>query len=134
MKKTICLFLATMFLFSQVKWIDNINEAKKLSLQKNLAILAMVSSKTCPSCRYMKKQVFTNEKVYKFINKNFIALHLDLEYFRGNIPKSFRGRGLPRFYFSNHSLEVYFKSIGGVRYDSFLKVLQQAKNKFKGNK
>lgn len=114
-------------IFAKVEWVYDIDEAKELSRSKNKPIMAMASSKTCPSCRYMKRKVLNKSNVYNFINENFIPLHIDVKKYKDKVPASFKGRGLPRFYFSNSSLEVYAKHIGGIRADKFMEKLTTIK-------
>ena len=118
-KILLCLFLS-INIIAKVEWIYDIETAKELSISKNIPIMTMASSKTCPSCRYMKRKVLNKSNVYNFINKNFIPLYMDVKKYKGKIPSSFKGRGLPRFYFSNSDLEVYAQHIGGIREDKFM--------------
>ena len=129
MSKLLLLLITTAIMLAKINWIDDIEKARKLSQEKNLPIIAMVSSKTCPSCRYMKKKVLNKENVYNLINKNYIALHLDMKKYKKKLPSSFKGRGLPRFYFSNSNLEVYSQHIGGIRAKKFMKIIEKEKDK-----
>ncbi len=128
MMKVFLYLLISISLFAKIEWIYDLDKAKELSESKNIPIMAMMSSKTCPSCRYMKEKVLNQSDVYNFINENFIPLYMDVKKNKKKIPSSFKGRGLPRFYFSNSSLEVYAQHIGGIRASKFMRKIKKIKD------
>jgi thioredoxin-related protein len=129
MSKVLAFFIISILALAKVNWTEDVAKAIKLSKDKNLPIITIVTSKTCPSCRYMKRKVLSKENIYNFINTNFIPLKLDMKKYKKKLPTPFKGRGLPRFYFSDSNLEVYSKHIGGIREAKFMKILQKMKDK-----
>jgi thioredoxin-related protein len=72
----------------------------------------------------MKKHVFTNDEVKKYIDKNFISFQFDIS--DPDIPKQMQFWGIPRFYFSHDGENVYKKAMGGLKTDKFLTLIKES--------
>jgi thioredoxin-related protein len=110
---------------ASINWEKDYENAIEKAKKENKAIFVMVSSPTCPECNYMKKHVFTKDKIKKFINKNFISYQFDIS--DGNIPQQMQFWGIPRFYFSMDGENVYNKTMGGLKADKFMAFIKKSK-------
>lgn len=111
-------FLLVASLFASIDFEKNYNEAVKKANAENKPLLVMVSSPTCPECNYMKKHVFTQEDVSKYINENYVAVDFDIK--DENIPEQMKFWGIPRFYLSVDGENVLKKKMGGMKKEQFL--------------
>ena len=60
-----------------IKWQDELNDAKELAQYYKKPIFLFLESRGCYYCPIMKEKTFTNKKVIKEINDNFIPVILD---------------------------------------------------------
>lgn len=111
-------FLLVSSVFASIEFEKDYNKAVKKAKVDNKPLFIMVSSVTCPECNYMKKHVFTQEDVSKYINDNYVAVDFDIN--DENIPKQMQFWGIPRFYVSNDGENVLKKKMGGMKKDQFL--------------
>lgn len=70
-------FLSLNLSANQIKWQDELEDAKDLAQHFKKPIFLFMESRQCYYCPIMKEQTFTDERVIKEINKNFIAVILD---------------------------------------------------------
>lgn len=89
----------------------------------------------CGPCKVMDKEVFVNEKVGYFFNKNFINLKLDAEKNEGKlINKKYKVDAYPSFLFVNTKGELFLKHLGSLDVEDFLKMGANALKEFKSPK
>ncbi|MDA0987334.1 MAG: DUF255 domain-containing protein [Bacteroidetes bacterium] len=79
----ILLFLISLSSFSQtktpeLKWY-NFNEGIKLSSKQNKKLLVDVYTDWCTWCKKMDSNVYSNESVQSYLNKNFVVVKLNAE-------------------------------------------------------
>lgn len=108
-----------------LNWEKSYESAVKKAKEQNKPLFIMVSSPTCPECNYMKKKIFTQDKIKSYINKNFISYQFLHE--AKEIPKQMQFWGIPRFYFSKDGQNVYNKAMGGLKADKLLTLLTKSK-------
>ena len=128
MFKSILIFLTltgTIFAASSLNWEKDYNSAMKKAKEQNKEIFVMVSAPTCPECNYMKKNVFTNDEVKNYINKNFISYQFNID--DKNIPEQMQFWGIPRFYLSKDGKNVYKKVMGGLKTEKFMTFIKSEK-------
>ncbi|TLP39374.1 thioredoxin family protein [Arcobacter arenosus] len=111
-------FISTLSLFASINFEKDYNKALERLNSENKELLVMVSSKTCPECNYMKKHIFTQDEVANYINKNYVAVDLDIN--DKNIPEQMKFWGIPRFYISKDGENVLKKKMGGMKKEQFL--------------
>ena len=78
MKKLLILFLmVNSFAFNwngKVDWVMNYNQAKMLSKETHNPIFVDFALSHCPPCHWISSNIYTNEKVAKYMNSHFINL------------------------------------------------------------
>lgn len=110
--------ISAISMFASINFEKDYNKALEKSKSENKELLVMISSKTCPECNYMKKHIFTQDEVSNYINKNYVAVDLDIK--DKNIPEQMKFWGIPRFYISNDGDNVIKKKMGGMKKEQFL--------------
>ncbi len=110
--------ISAISLFASINFEKDYNKALEKSKSENKELLIMISSKTCPECNYMKKHIFTQDEVSNYINKNYVAVDLDIK--DKNIPEQMKFWGIPRFYISKDGENVLKKKMGGMKKEQFL--------------
>jgi len=110
--------ISAISLFASINFEKDYNKALEKSKSENKELLVMISSKTCPECNYMKKHIFTQDEVSNYINKNYVAVDLDIK--DKNIPEQMQFWGIPRFYISKDGENVLKKKMGGMKKEQFL--------------
>lgn len=71
------LFFSQTILAEEIKWQTELNDAKELAVYHKKPIFLFLESRKCYYCPIIKEQTFTDEKVIKMINNDFIPLILD---------------------------------------------------------
>ena len=61
----------------KIKWQHELNDAKDLAQKFNKPIFLFLESRKCYYCPIMREETFTDPKVIKELNENFISLILD---------------------------------------------------------
>ena len=132
MKKILLTF---MFLISCVFGAGDINfyhdyaSGAKAAKKEHKMMMIMIHVKGCPECNYMKEVIFTQPETKQFMSQNFVNLLLDFK--ETEIPSKYTQIGVPTFYFTDPDGNIVHKQIGAVRGNKFIKVLQEAKAKYK---
>jgi len=58
----------------KVSWAMNYESAKKLSIRTHKPIFVDLALSHCPPCKYISKNMYTDDKIANFINDNFIPV------------------------------------------------------------
>lgn len=95
----ICLFVISSFAIDwagKVTWAMNYYSAKRLSAQTHKPILVDIALSHCPPCKWISQNLYTDDKIASFINKNFIPVLIIVDkealpeelsnYFTGSTP------------------------------------------------
>ena len=130
MKKLIFLIIITIF-SSQVigqtsgmkffdgKWKSLLKQAKK----KDKIIFVDAYASWCGPCKYMSKNIFTNDKVGEFFNKNFVNYKMDMEKDEGvEIKKKYNVSVYPTYLFLNSDGEIVHRAVGSMPAKDFIKL------------
>lgn len=62
-----------------IKWIYDLNSAHEQSLATGKPMLIVCGGPWCVYCKKLEKEVLGNPTIARYINKTFIAVHLDSE-------------------------------------------------------
>lgn len=102
-------------------------EALKKAEEEDKIIFVDAYAVWCGPCKRMSKNVFTNEEVGKFYNKNFINVKMDME--RGEGPtfgKKYPVQAYPTLYYIDFDGEVVLKARGARKVEGFIDLGNQA--------
>lgn len=128
--KKIILVLVGVFLFAfdwggKVDWAMSYNSAKKLAAKEHKLIMVDVSLSECPPCRYLASEVYTNDKVAKYINTHFIPVFYlaDKDEIPVEVQNYFTG-STPTILFIKPNGELFYRMIGARPPQSFLLILK----------
>ncbi|NPA55155.1 MAG: thioredoxin family protein [Epsilonproteobacteria bacterium] len=58
----------------KVRWAMSYDSAKQLAIQTHKPIFVDLALSNCPPCRWISQNIYTDDKIADFINKNFIAV------------------------------------------------------------
>lgn len=98
-------------------------EAKK----QNKLIFIDCYTSWCGPCKWMAKNVFTDAKVIKFYNENFLNFKSDMEKGEGKqIRKDYNINGYPTLLYINGDGELQQRSLGGCDTAEFIKIGKKA--------
>lgn len=122
------IILACYLVASSIQWSDKYHMARQQAKKENKNILLFISSKTNPSCEYMEIDVFTNDKVVKLINKDYIAVKIyDEKYF----PKDLMFYSAPSLYFLTPKGKYFAKNykwiVGEIPKRKLIEILKTIK-------
>jgi len=97
------------------------------SKSENKLIFLDLSASWCGPCKLMEKQVFTDDSVAEFYNKNFICAKYDMEKGEGKmIAEKYAVTSVPTFIFISHSEEVAHKHVGSLTKSTFIELGKSA--------
>lgn len=121
MKKTIIfctmLAIASINAVSQNRSINfetgTFAEAKEKAKKENKMIFIDFYTVWCGPCKWMEKNVYTNDTVADFYNKNFICLKIDAEKGEGiDLRKLYKVNAFPMFIFTNNEGKMLHQACG----------------------
>ncbi|PHR53641.1 MAG: hypothetical protein COA44_15150 [Arcobacter sp.] len=121
--KFLLLLLISMSIYaSDISWITSYKEAIQKAQSEDKHILVFMSKEGCKSCQFMNEKVFVDEAVSNYINKNYIALHLDIH--DNDAPKSLQVSVTPVFHFLTSKGEKFKETLyGGKTAPFFIKTI-----------
>lgn len=129
---SIILFSIFQFSWSQNEWEPNKITYKDALIQaqtENKPIFIMLYATWCPHCNTMKKNVFNDNKVLDFLNKNYICIWKDIEKEDGiAIKEKFKTSGLPIFLFIDAKETLLYATKGELNTAAFMLEAQNALN------
>ncbi len=102
-------------------------EALAKAKAENKMIFMDCYTKTCVPCKVMEKEVFTQQKVGDFMNRNFICLKYDMQEGEGcMLRERFEVNIFPTFIFICSNGTFRHKFSGGSNADSFIERVKEA--------
>lgn len=109
--------------FFHGNWQEALEEAKK----QEKVIFVDAYTTWCGPCKRMSQEVFPNEKVGEFFNRNFINMKLDMEKGEGlTFRKTYPVSAFPTLFFINGDGEVVHQARGAQDVDGFIQLGQKA--------
>jgi len=117
------LFISISSYASEILWNDSYQEAALEAKAENKPMLVFMSRAGCGSCEYMEDTVLIDNEVSDYINKNYIAVHLDIH--DNDAPKSLQVSVTPVFHFlKSDGSELKESLYGGKTAPFFIKIIQ----------
>ena len=137
MKKSIysICFIAILYsqLLSQNKGIvfehGNFKEIKAKALKENKLIFIDAYTSWCGPCKYMAKNIFTNDTVADYYNKNFVNAKIDMEKGEGiEIAKQYDVRCYPNLLFVDGNGKIIHRVAGSMSPKEFIALGEETKS------
>jgi len=123
---TFFFFIAS--LSADVHYSDMFDVYDEAKAQKKL-VLIMLSQKHCPGCEYMEGVVFKNEDVGRYLQENFVTVHLDIH--EDYVPEELEHFATPTFYFLDENENILKRLNGGENAKDFYQTLQTVHTRYK---
>jgi thiol-disulfide isomerase/thioredoxin len=102
--------------FEDGKWKDILEKSKK----ENKMIYLDCYAVWCGPCKWMAKNVFTNDTVADFYNSNFVNVEMDMEKGEGiELAKQFGIQAYPTMLYLNSSGEIIHRTCGSTSVANF---------------
>ena len=112
--------------FFQGTWEEALEKAKK----EDKLIFVDAYTTWCGPCKRMSKQVFTQNEVGEFYNKNFISMKIDMEKTPGRkFQRKYPVSAFPTLYYIDGDGEVAHVTKGGKSPEQFIQLGQMAMKK-----
>lgn len=86
----------------------------------------------CGPCKSLEKFVFTDEKVGKLYNQEFINIKLDAEKAGAPAAKKYGVRAYPSLVFVNGAGEIVYKKVGGLNVNSMIELGEKVLREVQG--
>jgi thioredoxin-related protein len=124
MKNILLILLFTFQLYAtQIFWYDSYKDAQEESIDTGKPMLIFMSQEGCGSCEYMEDIVLVDDEVSEYIDKHYIAAHLDIH--ANDAPMQLQIPVTPVFHFLNSDgSELKDAVIGGKKASRFLKAIK----------
>ncbi|MGE5457192.1 MAG: thioredoxin family protein [Methanococcaceae archaeon] len=111
--------------FNHDNWASIVSTAKAT----NKLIFLDAFASWCGPCKWMAKNVFTNDTVAEFFKKNFVCAKIDMEKGEGiEIAKKFGVRAYPTFMFIDGNEQLVHRICGSMPAANFIKQAEDALN------
>lgn len=138
------LSLALLFILNFALYTDNIakaqtktikfesgtwEEIKAKSIQENKLIFLDAYATWCGPCKWMAKNVFTNDSVADYFNANFINAKIDMESGEGiEIAKQYNVNVYPSLLFIDGQGKLIYRATGAHQPQPFIELAKEAQN------
>jgi|GEM_PF-1855947 len=124
------LFISDALIAQGIQFTEgNWSAVKEKASVDNKLIMVDVFTDWCSPCRWLEKEVFTNDSVGKFYNTNFVCWRIDAEKGEGiNFSKEYGINGYPTILFINGLGKMVHKTEGSVPPADFIKYGETALN------
>ena len=134
MKKlyTFLIIVFPLFISAQgITFFEGSFEEAKIEAQKQDKLIFVDCYTTwCGPCKMMTRDIFPNENVGAFYNKNYIALKLDMEKEAGmSFGKKYPVSAYPTIYYLDAQGEILQKAVGAKRVEEFIAIGKQIMKK-----
>jgi thioredoxin-related protein len=111
--------------FEKGSWEDVLKKAKA----ENKFIFVDAYAEWCGPCKRMAKEVFTENSVGSYFNKNYVNYKFDMEKGEGpKFAKAYTVAAYPTLLFFNPSGELIHKAVGGRDSETFVTLGEDAMN------
>ncbi len=113
---------------NEVKWVDSISSAKKMSAETEKPILLFFTADWCVPCRIMKREVFADKDIAQVINKTLIPLMIYAnEAGSDELFEQYNVGGTPVTIIINEKGDVFDYAVGGIGKNEFLHLINNLK-------
>ncbi len=117
------LIFVTTSLFADINWADDYKSALEKAKTQNKKVMVMFSSEDCKECQNMHKTVYSDKEISEYVNKNFVAVNVDVEY---DGRKGFKVYKIPTLYFLDPKGKQIGRAVkGAIDKGALLKKLQE---------
>lgn len=106
-------------------WQEALEEAKK----QDKIIFVDAFAVWCGPCKRMSNNVFPNDKVGEFYNKNFINMKIDMEHGDEDFRRKYPVSAYPTMYYIDYDGEVVHKIASAMDVDAFISLGETALSK-----
>ncbi len=130
----IALFLATTVMADGIKWAKDFDSGIAQAKAEKKPVLFVFSRHTCKYCKVLEKTTFSDTRVIKGLNRDFIPI---IAYSDENdaMPKELWRPGTPTIWFLYSNGEpMYQPLMGAVGPEDFLRALSIVKQEFSKTK
>jgi len=108
---------------------DSWAEIKAKAKKENKLIFVDAFTTWCGPCKWMAKNVFTNDTVARYFNEHFVNAKIDMEAGEGkDIAKLYGVNVYPSLLFINGEGELVHKGVGAMQVKDFVSLGQDANN------
>jgi len=115
------LFVSTIVSYGQIRFADDYEEALASAKKYKKKIFIDIYTQWCGPCKEMAKNTFTQEKVGRFFNQNYISLKIDAEAGKGpDIAKKYGVNSYPTLVFLDSNGEFVHKISGALKADRLI--------------
>jgi thioredoxin-related protein len=122
---TVSILSAQGISFEKGSWDEVVKKAKA----ENKYIFVDAYAEWCGPCKRMAKEVFTENSVGSYFNKNFVCYKFDMEKGEGpKFAKTYTVAAYPTLLFFNPSGELIHKAVGGRDSETFVTLGEDAMN------
>jgi thioredoxin-related protein len=128
MKKIVVLiFLLMTSLFADVKWYEYDDAVDLQAKNSSKILMVMITQNGCPACAYMEDVVFKDTKIQKTMQKDFIAVNVNIS--NDFAPEGMMYVGTPTFYFMRADGTKITNFRGASNSKDFQSILEDIKAK-----
>lgn len=106
-------------------WQEALEEAKK----QDKIIFVDAFAVWCGPCKRMSNNVFPNDKVGEFYNKNFINMKIDMEHGDEDFRRKYPVTAYPTMYYIDYDGEVVHQIASAMDVDAFIRLGETALSK-----
>lgn len=121
----VCTNAQTGITFQQGTWSETLAKAKA----EHKIVFLDAYTTWCGPCKWMTANVFPNDTIGTFFNKNFVNAKLDMEKGDGlKVAQQYRVQAYPTYLFIDENGEVVHQAAGAMGVKKFLAVAEDATN------
>jgi thioredoxin-related protein len=122
-KITFLLFLFSLQSFSQVGWMNSLEDAQKIAIATDRLILVDFWATWCGPCKKMEKESWSDEEVQK-ITQAYIPLKVDLDK-RTPLARKFGVNAIPLVLIMDGNGEMIYKQLGYMDKSELSEILKE---------
>jgi thioredoxin-related protein len=126
----IALLLTTSVMADEIHWAKDFKSGVETATKEHKPVLFVFSRHTCKYCVILEKTTFSDPRVIKELNKDFISI-IAYSDEGDSMPQELWRPGTPTIWFlKSDGQPMYQPLMGAVKADPFLQALDIVKNEF----
>ena len=126
----LALLLTSALMANQINWAKDYNSAIETAKKEHKPVMFVISRHTCKYCVILEKTTFSDNRVIKALNKDFISVvsytdegdYIPAGMYQGSTPST--------WFLLSDGNPMYQPVVGAIGADNFLGGLQTVKAKF----